>query len=1435
MRGSIEMNTLKQIASRAIVFVLALSVLVPAVIMSGDNVVQAEKLATLYLTNKGTGKTTEASPPSTRTAPSSRTNASTLYATMTDVDTANATQNSHILDSNKIVITVEEADYNTKVVVNSGPTDIGASALNAVGKTVSAAGSSGNPVIDVDNDGDLTDEISYFVMGNHADNNAAGAVTMACTGSDVSTCSWSETSAGGAQVATFAMSVVSVANGNSATADVAPIITFFVTNATNAGANDDIFTGYFSSAVNTFEVHAWSTVQLEANASVISVVETGRNTGVFEAEFVIADTEGANDNVNAISVLGNTNDNTAANGGRCGSNGVTAAVADNGAGAGTYADGRFDRSGGVYADCEWLTVAKNDATATAIGVSYALTTGATLPAGQRILDHDGDGSILDSHFFSHQSSEPLNAALRGYTEAANVDVTALTCGGSLANCTNGTGGAIIITFKPVGAAIADGSDDLIVSVPIVNNIVDHQKVANAGNNTVSSSDLLTNRPGSDTISTGGGTVSTGNIKTAVPTTGMDRTPVVEAQANSTITVQYKDLTDNNSATGATVGTKVKETATIDVDAPTPIVSSPTSGSSFKDRQPSFAGSATDIGSGIDVSTAMLYIDVLDPAGGADATLGLGTTTGNNASWLGGAGSIDLGNEYRASAVTLDNTTTMVDGVSSVSWTVTTSTNIPCLTVNNDGTTANSAGGASHTNFARAATTCASAKSEPDVSLDYFSSVTDLAGNRGFSDATTTDTNDGPSFKDNYSFNIDELKPSLDSANTETGVYWNAGTTAEKTGDATRIVVAFDDELSSAPASSFEITTDAGTVLTPIAAEIGTKGTTAAGASYDKRKDVYLTLGSALATSETPKVKLVGNVADLAGNTNKSGNVANAIDKIKPSLTLALTGGSGTGSSPDDSVGLTKKAMTFTITTSEVLSGVPTISVFAEDYGTGSTYAAIGDGDGTATTNLSASVNNGAAFVVAAGAEVLNLNADLAASGTSTITITADAVLDSDRDGSLTDEVTLGASGDALSVTSQQLTDLSVTSVTNNANSTVSIIVTLAAGATTIPEDRTIKVSANHLAAAAGNGTTSTIAEGTVTAVAVDATSYTATFDGSLASFSDAAAKDSKAVVISATDVNSNTGTLGTRDQSASSGLYKFRLDKTAPVLNNDPDGDGAVGSATTLPRPYVIFEFTDNSKVNVVSASFGGDDVLAKLASTNNKKYFMVPAADLASKTYAVKAKGTDLAGNKGQEASYNMKVTSRKNYKATILAGWNLMSFPSDPVSNGVTSVFSNAGIDQVVGYNAMAKGSPWAVATKDTATGIFSGGLESIHSGSGYWVHSDEFSTQSVALVGPEGPSASAPPSIEAINLASGWNLVGVVDSTKAKTQANEGDTYKAVADYLGSGGGSSVTKAFSYNTTSLAWSSVNLASGNVLIGDAYWVYAKPDANGMLTPIVP
>jgi len=1398
------MDIIKRIVSQGLVFVLAIAILGSGLIMSGDNnVVEAEKLASVYLTNKGTGYTTEASPPSARTAPSSRTNKSTVYVTMTDVTTANAVKNSHIINANKVVITVNEPDFNTKVSATSA--NFAATAANStVGKTIVIPGLAGAPVIDSDSDGDLSDEVGFVAcQDGQVPVFTGNAVTTACANPEGN-----------------AAAIVSVANGDSATSSTAtPMITVYITSigGNNVEDDDDMFVGYYTSAVNTFQVKAWSTVQLESNASLISVVETGRNTGIFEAEFIVSDTEGANDNLteatNAM-ISNANNDDTAC----AAASGSSATVAN----GGSVADGRFDAYSGTNADCEILLqtdvdISNADSLASATGVAISL---GTLPAGDKIYDSNQDGSLFDEIYLAAGSG----TSITGNHLAKGMTFTALTCGGTAAGCTDGSGGAIVGTAN-LGATALNGAEDgstddtADVLISVINNVVDNQKVDTELNNTVSTTDLKSGRVGSDTISTGGSAlVTNGNYKTGVFTTGVDRTPVVEAQANATITVQYQDLTDNSTSTTATTGTKVKATVTVDVAAPAPVVSTPTSGSSFKDRQPTFKGSVTDIGSGLDVSTATLYVDMLndtDAAGKTDVI----TTTNLAGAFLGGAGTINLQDRYDAMAVTLDNTTTMTDGVASITWTVATSANIPCSTGTADGT--NEAGivntGAStHTNFA-GAISCNAALATPDVVVDYMLSATDLAGNRGFSDAVTTDT-DSVAVGDPYTLNIDELKPTLVAGSTQTSTYYNAGTYAEKTDDATKIRVAFDDEIGTASASSFEVTTDAGTVLTPTAVEIGPKGTDANGASFDFRKNVYLTLPTALAANDTPKVKLVGDVADLAGNTTKSGNVPGAIDKIKPTLTLALSGGSGTGAAgtANDSDSLTKSAMTMTITTDEVLASPPTVYIYDETYGSGATYGA---------------------HATAADGDLDNLGA-----GASTeITLQNNTIIDTDKDGSFIDELVLSSAASE-GVSAAHLVNLSITAASNSGEDALVTIKNGNSAALPNNSGDKVAVSGNFNQGAGGVTATSfTVThEGLVTAVAQDSKTYTATFSGS--AFSDAAANDSKAVVVSATDASTspNTGTIGTRDQ-ASASVYKFRLDKTAPVLKNDPDGDGTVGSTTTLPRPYVIFEFTDNSNVTVVSASFGGDDVLAQLATTNNKKYFMVPSADLTAKTYVVKAKGTDLAGNKGAEGSYNLKVTSRKDYKATILAGWNLMSFPSDPVSNGVGSVFSNAGIDQVVGYDAMAKGSPWQVATKDSASGTFSGSLSTISSGNGYWVHSDQFSSQAVSLTGPEGPSASAPPSIPAIELASGWNLVGVVDATKSLTQADEGTQYKRNKVYLGSSNGSSVTKAYEYDTSNLTWVSVDIEgdadtdANAVNIGEAFWVFATPAASGMLTPIVP
>ena len=115
------MNIIKQIASRGLIYVLAVAILGSGLLMSSDTTtVSAETLSKVYLTNKGTSKTTEVSPPVARTAPASRANASTVYVTMTDVSTTNAIKNSHIINANKVVITVVEPDMNAKVNVLTG-------------------------------------------------------------------------------------------------------------------------------------------------------------------------------------------------------------------------------------------------------------------------------------------------------------------------------------------------------------------------------------------------------------------------------------------------------------------------------------------------------------------------------------------------------------------------------------------------------------------------------------------------------------------------------------------------------------------------------------------------------------------------------------------------------------------------------------------------------------------------------------------------------------------------------------------------------------------------------------------------------------------------------------------------------------------------------------------------------------------------------------------------------------------------------------------------------------------------------------------------------------------------------------------------------------------------------------------------------------------
>ena len=214
-------------------------------------------------------------------------------------------------------------------------------------------------------------------------------------------------------------------------------------------------------------------------------------------------------------------------------------------------------------------------------------------------------------------------------------------------------------------------------------------------------------------------------------------------------------------------------------------------------------------------------------------------------------------------------------------------------------------------------------------------------------------------------------------------------------------------------------------------------------------------------------------------------------------------------------------------------------------------------------------------------------------------------------------------------------------------------------------------------------------------------------------------------------------------------------------------------------------------------------------------------------------SKATDYAGNVSSILTRKFSVAARKDFKMTLLAGWNAKSVPSDPVDPSIDSVFSNSGVDMVLSYSD----HTWSSATKDSGSGTFVGSLSEIHSGKGYWVHNNNFESQSVALQGPVAPSAGSPPAVVTIPTVAGWNFVGVSDVTRANTEGADGTTIKTQDLYFGdltdsTAGGHDIV--YKYDTTNLKFVEV-AAADNVSTGQGLWIYIVPAADGSILPIVP
>jgi hypothetical protein len=161
----------------------------------------------------------------------------------------------------------------------------------------------------------------------------------------------------------------------------------------------------------------------------------------------------------------------------------------------------------------------------------------------------------------------------------------------------------------------------------------------------------------------------------------------------------------------------------------------------------------------------------------------------------------------------------------------------------------------------------------------------------------------------FSIKVDFSKPTVASA--ETGPWWDTTkTTADKTetdvtkAKNTSILVKFNEniDITTIQVSDFEVDG-----IAPLTAD----------AFSGAQSSVFLGIASILADAR-PKVELVGEVKDVAGNVQTTGTVTNAADKIAPTLTVTVT---GTGASRPVST----KTTTITIVSDEDV-GQPSVYI-----------------------------------------------------------------------------------------------------------------------------------------------------------------------------------------------------------------------------------------------------------------------------------------------------------------------------------------------------------------------------------------------------------------------------------------------------------------------------------------------------------------------------
>ena len=894
-----------------------------------------------------------------------------------------------------------------------------------------------------------------------------------------------------------------------------------------------------------------------------------------------------------------------------------------------------------------------------------------------------------------------------------------------------------------------------------------------------------------------------NIKTDA-SAGTADNGSVWVQDGDTLTASF--YAAKNATTNATGALIASTTATIDATAPTISAVSPADGTLISDKTPSLSFTIEDGGSGFDSSVTKFSDHVTVKINGCVVP------------------SDDLGVlSHSTSAITvsynaaIDWTTAATDGGVADS-------NCEAGAEVRDGGGYNVAGTSGPTPLTNSTV--------HGTEFSWYIVATDEAGN-----AKTLGKNEHNDGVSDLSLRIDTKAPAATSV--VGAKAWDAGTKAAAT-DNSSVQIIFDESLDASTVSISDFTVS-GTGVTSSTIETLTMGGNAA--TTDTM--VFLDLAADLGPNAKPKVKLVGEVTDRAGNklkpstTETTGKtLGTAVDSVKPTLS---------GGAVDTALMVKDGKAVFTFASNENLTKT------GEDFGAAKgTYASVSGGGGTSGTNGVVTMD----MTDDAGNLAVTLSNPKSAKGT----LKHATALNAANPMNVT-----GIYGIA-SVGRDAADNIGVGGITKvvedvSASFTAANFLNNSAAADTV----NIKLKNWPLADHDGDGSL----QDSITAITVDGSTPTALHYVDGAAFSggtrggfrwDSGANgtyeagdavsawiskvdwsENELVEFTAIDASGNLADVAIVAGDTVKVTYYYvnaehvvELDLDAPTVSITPANLASVTDKT----PSIAIAWDDDeyagdnyTTVEMTKATLKGPsetvDVLAEVTTTDNKTFYYVPTDDLENGDYTITVSAKDVGGNEKKDQTSKFTVKDRTKTTVAMVPGWNLISLPSEPTDSDINTVIDNSQVETVLTYNPSIPGG-WLTAVRDGDSLV--GTLTTIDASHAYWIFQNNGDDIKVDIPGYKGGASSVPP---VISVVEGWNLVPAVTLTGA-TQW-DADVYFNGLDWVKAKSWNASTEAWADHLPDLATDANRLILdandvSNIDAGKGYWLYSN--SAGVIVP---